>query len=82
MATLVVRLAVAVPPAETLWMIFVFARLCGVAGVIPGQPLTGATWLMVKRMWIEGDNPAAGEEASASGATMLRRVRRETRGLS
>lgn len=53
MAPLVMRYAVAIPPAVTLFALFLFGGLFGIVGVILGGPLTVAAWVLVRCLWIE-----------------------------
>lgn len=53
LAPLVMRYAVRIPPAVTLFALFLFGGLFGIGGVILGGPLTVATWMMVRRLWID-----------------------------
>jgi predicted PurR-regulated permease PerM len=62
LAPLVMRYAVKIPPAVTLFALFLFGGLFGAVGVLLGGPLTVATWVMVKRLWV--DPRAEGDEAA------------------
>ena len=53
LAPLVMRYAVRIPPAVTLFALFLFGGLFGIGGIILGGPLTVATWMMVRRLWID-----------------------------
>lgn len=53
LAPLVMRYAVRIPPAVTLFALFLFGGLFGIGGVILGGPLTVAAWMMVRRLWID-----------------------------
>ena len=53
LAPLVMRYAVSIPPAVTLFSLFMFGGVFGIMGVILGGPLTVATWVMVKRLWVD-----------------------------
>ena len=60
MAPLVMRYAVSIPPAVTLFALFMFGGVFGIVGVLLGGPLTVAAWVMVKRLWVdarEGEIP-------------------------
>ncbi len=56
MAPLVMRYAVSIPPAVTLFALFLFGGMFGVIGVLLGGPLTVAAWILVIRLWV-GRNP-------------------------
>lgn len=60
MAPLAMRYAVSIPPAVTLFVLFLFGGLFGIVGVLLGGPLTVAAWVMVGRLWID---PRDGEGA-------------------
>ncbi|MEH3036116.1 MAG: AI-2E family transporter [Sphingomonas adhaesiva] len=53
MAPLVMRYAVSIPPALTLFALFLFGSMFGIFGVILGGPLTVASWVLVKCLWVE-----------------------------
>ncbi|MHA6723916.1 AI-2E family transporter [Sphingomonas sp. RS2018] len=53
MAPLVMRYAVSIPPAVTLFALFLFGGLFGPIGVLLGGPLTVATWILVTKLWVE-----------------------------
>lgn len=53
LAPLVMRYAVSIPPAVTLFSIFIFGTIFGIVGIMLGGPLTVACWVMVKRLWVE-----------------------------
>lgn len=53
LAPLVMRFAVSIPPAVTLFALFTFGGIFGIVGVLLGGPLTVATWVMVKRLWVD-----------------------------
>lgn len=52
MAPLVMRYAVSIPPAATLFALFLFGGMFGAIGVILGGPLTVAAWILVIRLWL------------------------------
>ncbi|AJP74709.1 hypothetical protein TS85_21255 [Sphingomonas hengshuiensis] len=52
MAPLVMRFAVSIPPAVTLFALFLFGGLFGVIGVLLGGPLTVAAWILVSKLWV------------------------------
>lgn len=53
LAPLVMRYAVSIPPAVTLFALFVAGALFGIVGIVLGGPLTVAAWVMVKRLWVD-----------------------------
>ncbi|MEH3099127.1 AI-2E family transporter [Sphingomonas adhaesiva] len=53
MAPLVMRFAVSIPPAVTLFALFLFGGMLGIVGIILGGPLTVAAWVLVKCLWID-----------------------------
>ncbi len=53
MAPLVMRYAVSIPPAVTLFALFIAGGLFGVVGILLGGPLTVAAWVMVKHLWVD-----------------------------
>ncbi len=52
-APLVMRYAVSIPPAVTLFGLFLFGGLFGAIGVLLGGPLTVAAWVLVSKLWVE-----------------------------
>lgn len=63
LAPLVMRYAVKIPPAVTLFALFLFGGLFGAVGVLLGGPLTVAAWVMAKRLWVDAREE---EEAEAT----------------
>ncbi|WP_448663110.1 AI-2E family transporter [Sphingomonas sp. CJ20] len=62
MAPLVLRYAVSIPPAVTLFALFLFGGLFGVMGILLGGPLTVAVWILVGKLWV-GQDPNADKAA-------------------
>lgn len=65
LAPLVMRYAVKIPPAVTLFALFLFGGLFGAVGVLLGGPLTVAAWVMVKRLWVDPRADGDDEKAAA-----------------
>ncbi|KQM13122.1 hypothetical protein ASE73_11675 [Sphingomonas sp. Leaf24] len=57
MAPLVMRFAVSIPPAVTLFALFLFGGMFGIVGILLGGPLTVAAWVLVRCLWIEPRKP-------------------------
>ena len=53
MAPLVMRHAVSIPPAVTLFALFLFGGMFGIVGIVLGGPLTVTAWVLVKCLWVE-----------------------------
>ena len=62
---LVMRKSVSIPPAITLFAIFLFGALFGPLGVLLGGPLTVAAFVMVRVLWLN-DDLSGGRQAKAS----------------
>lgn len=52
LAPIVMRHAVNIPPAVTLFALFLFGALFGVAGILLGGPLTVAVFVAVRMLWL------------------------------
>ncbi|MET0270834.1 MAG: AI-2E family transporter [Sphingomonas sp.] len=59
LAPIVMRYAVSIPPAVTLFALFLFGGLFGIIGILLGGPLTVAAWVLVKRLWVDTREPAS-----------------------
>ena len=51
-APLAMKYAVEIPPATTLFCLFVFGALFGLPGLLLGGPLTVLVWMAVKTLWL------------------------------
>lgn len=57
-APLAMKYAVEIPPAVTLFSLFVFGALFGLPGLLLGGPLTVLVWMAVKTLWMDEDEIA------------------------
>ncbi|OWK31982.1 AI-2E family transporter [Sphingomonas mucosissima] len=55
MEPLIMRKSVSIPPAVTLFSIFLFGGLFGPVGVLLGGPLTVAAFVLVRVLWLNDD---------------------------
>lgn len=53
MAPLVMRKAVDIPPAVTLFSLFLLGGIFGPMGILIGGPLTVVVFVMVRKLWVE-----------------------------
>lgn len=59
LSPVIMRHSVSIPPAVTLFSIFLFGALFGAMGVILGGPLTVAAFVLVRELWLDEDVRAA-----------------------
>lgn len=63
MEPLIMRTSVSIPPAVTLFSIFLLGGLFGPVGVLLGGPLTVAAFVMVRVLWLNDDMRASSSDS-------------------